>query len=96
MILDSRLCGSLRSPRDVVYSVNNIHEMSVGLVMMQQRDPQLAKIRRRAPIESNITNCNGITYFMCDGRTKTTFELLQSFYWPGMYSDVSQVCRIMS
>ena len=32
-----------------------------GLVMMQQRDPQLAKIRRRAP------NCNGITYFMCDG-----------------------------
>ena len=26
-----------------------------GLVMMQQRDPQLAKIRRRAPIESNIT-----------------------------------------
>ena len=38
-----------------------------GLVMMQQRDPQLAKIRRRAPTESNITNCNGITYFMCDG-----------------------------
>ena len=56
----------------------NIREMSVmesesivtgknGLVMMQQRDPQLAKSRRRAPIESNITNCNNITYFMCDG-----------------------------
>ena len=110
---------------------------------MQQRDPQLAKIRRRAPIESNITNCNGITYFMCDGvlmrrcmltddssspykvsqrivkqivlppeyrphvlslahdvktaghlgRTKTTFKLLQSFYWPGVYSDVSKYVK---
>ena len=39
---------------------------SIVTVMMQQRDPQLAKIRRGAPIESNITNCNGIT-FMCDG-----------------------------
>ena len=38
-----------------------------GLVMMQLRDPQLAKIRRRAPIKSNITNYNAITYFMCDG-----------------------------
>ena len=44
-----------------------------GLVMMQQRDPQLAKIRRRAPVESNITNCNGITYFMCDGIRNTAF-----------------------
>ena len=63
--------------------------------MMQQRDPQLAKIRRRAPIESNITNCNGITYFMCDGRTKTTFELLQSFYWPGirMYLKYVESCH---
>ena len=38
-----------------------------GLVIKQQGDTQLAKIRRRVPIESNITNCNGITYFMCDG-----------------------------
>ena len=34
---------------------------------MPQRDPPSAKIRRRAPIKNNITNCNGITYFMCDG-----------------------------
>ena len=27
------------------------------------------------------------------GRTKTTFKLLQSFYWPGVYSDVSKYVK---
>ena len=135
-INDNKWELSVRESESIVTGKN-------GLVMMQQRDPQLAKIRRRAPIESNITNCNGITYFMCDGvlmrrciltddlsdpykvrqrivkqivlppensphvlslahdvktaghlgRTKTTFKLLQSFYLPGAYSDVSNYVK---